>query len=156
MKKLVYLPNKQIKIYIDKTFASPIFKNLLRDTFTISHNTASIYQLKFNNRNTRTMCEISLKLTKKTPERRHWRRSIVFIVNFEHISHIVLMFLLLVLSRWMPAGIPDNIYLLKINNGNIRKRSEICSKLTKSHQNNVTVVFLLLTLNIFQIFQTFF
>ena len=28
----------------------------------------------------------------------------VFIVNFEHISHLVLMFLLLALSRSMPAG----------------------------------------------------
>ena len=108
------------------------------------------------NKNKRKRCEICSKLITKTPERRHWRRSIVFIVNFEHISHLVLMFLLLALSRWMPAGIPDNIYLLKINNRNIRKRSEICSKLTKSHQNNVAVVFLLLTLNIFQIFQTFF
>ena len=31
----------------------------------------------------------------KTPERRQWRRSGVFIVNFEHISHLVLVFLLL-------------------------------------------------------------
>ena len=29
---------------------------------------------------------ICLKLTIKTPERRHWRYSGVFIVNFEHIS----------------------------------------------------------------------
>ena len=43
---------------------------------------------KVNNRNTRTRCEI-----------RHWRRSGIFIVNFEHISHLVLMFLLLTLSR---------------------------------------------------------
>ena len=28
------------------------------------------------------------KLTIKTPERRQWRRSGVFIVNFEHISHL--------------------------------------------------------------------
>ena len=28
-----------------------------------------------------------------------WRRSCVFIVNFEHISHLVLVFLLLTLSR---------------------------------------------------------
>ena len=28
-----------------------------------------------------------------------WRRSGVFIVNFEHISHLVLVFLLLTLSR---------------------------------------------------------
>ena len=39
------------------------------------------------------------KLTIKTPERRHWRRSGVFIVNFEHIPHFVLVFLLLPLSR---------------------------------------------------------
>ena len=29
----------------------------------------------------------------------HWRRSDVFIVNFEHISHLVLLFLLLTLNR---------------------------------------------------------
>ena len=33
--------------------------------------------LKVNNKNTRTT---------STPERRHWHRSGVFIVNFEHIS----------------------------------------------------------------------
>ena len=41
-------------------------------------------------------------LTIKTPERRHC--SDVFIVNFEHISHLAL-FLLLTLSKLMPAGI---------------------------------------------------
>ena len=39
------------------------------------------------------------KVTIKTPERRHRRHSGVFIVNFEHISHLVLVFLLLTLSR---------------------------------------------------------
>ena len=39
------------------------------------------------------MYEIYSKFTIKTPERR--RRSGVFIVNFEHISHLVLVFLLL-------------------------------------------------------------
>ena len=33
-------------------------------------------------------CEICLKLTIKTPKRRHWRRFDVFIVNVEHISHL--------------------------------------------------------------------
>ena len=37
------------------------------------------------------------KLTLETLER--WRRSGVFIVNFEHISHLGLVFLLLTLSR---------------------------------------------------------
>ena len=46
----------------------------------------------------RTRCEICSKLTIKTPERRYWRRSGVF-VNFEHISQLVLVFLLLTLSR---------------------------------------------------------
>ena len=54
--------------------------------------------LKVNNRNSRKKCEICSKSTKKTPERRHWRFSGVFIVNFEHISHLVLVFLLLTLN----------------------------------------------------------
>ena len=58
-----------------------------------------IYLLKVNNRNTSTRCEICSKLTIKTTERRHWRRSGVFIVNSEHIPHHVLVFLLLTLSR---------------------------------------------------------
>ena len=40
---------------------------------------------------TRKMCEICSKLTIKTSERRHWRRSGVFIVNFEQILHIALV-----------------------------------------------------------------
>ena len=47
---------------------------------------AGIYLLKVNNRNTRTRCEICSKLTIKTPERRQWRRSGVFIVNFSSVS----------------------------------------------------------------------
>ena len=43
----------------------------------------------------------------KVNNKRHWRRSGFFIVNFEHISHLVLVFLLLTLSRSMPAGIKD-------------------------------------------------
>ena len=32
--------------------------------------------------------EISSKMTRKTPERRQWRRSGVFNVNFEHVLHL--------------------------------------------------------------------
>ena len=49
------------------------------------------YILKVNSRNTRKRCEICSKLTIKTPD--------VFIVNFEHIVHLVLVFLLLNLSK---------------------------------------------------------
>ena len=53
---------------------------------------AGIYLLKINNRNTRKRCEICSKLIMKTPERRHWRHSGVFIVNFEHVSRLTLVF----------------------------------------------------------------
>ena len=53
-----------------------------------------IYMFKVNNRNNRTRSEICSKLTIKTPERHYWRRSGVFIINFEHILHLVLAFLL--------------------------------------------------------------
>ena len=51
-----------------------------------------VSMLKVNDKNTRARCEICSLLTMKTPERRHWRRSGVFTVNFEHISHLVLVF----------------------------------------------------------------
>ena len=50
-------------------------------------------------------CEVRSKLTMKILERRHWPRSTFFIISFEHISHLVLVFLLLTLSRQMLAGI---------------------------------------------------
>ena len=59
---------------------------------------AGIYLLKVNNRNTSARCEICAKLTIKIPERCHSRGSGIFIVNFEHISHFVLVFLLLTLN----------------------------------------------------------
>ena len=66
-----------------------------------NHNTAiskmipaDIYLLKVNNRNTRKRREIYSKLKIKTPD-----DVAVFIVNFEHVSHPFLVFLLLTLSR---------------------------------------------------------
>ena len=59
-------------------------------------NPAGIYLLKVNNRNTRARCEICLKLKLKTPKERQWRRSSIFTINVEHISHLV--FLLLTLN----------------------------------------------------------
>ena len=59
---------------------------------------AGIYLLKVNSSNARTRCEICSKLKIKTPERNQWRRSGAFIVNFEHILHLALVFLLLTLN----------------------------------------------------------
>ena len=46
------------------------------------------------------MFEVNNKDTRTTP----WRRSGVFIVNLEHISHFVLVFLLLTLNMKLLAG----------------------------------------------------
>ena len=58
-------------------------------------------------RNCVTVSEICSKFTKKTPEQRQWRCSGVFIINFEHILHIVLVFYLLTLKKKIPTGIPQ-------------------------------------------------
>ena len=62
-----------------------------------------IYMPKVNNKSTTKRCGMYLKLTIKIPERRQWcrqwRRSGVFIVNFEYISQLFLVFLLLTLIK---------------------------------------------------------
>ena len=104
----------------------PMWSKFWRKLENAYSYTVGIYMFKVNNRYIRTRCEICSKLTikrpeqrqicskltMKTPERRHWRRSNVFIVNFnifgvvvffianfEHISHFVLVFILLTLGR---------------------------------------------------------
>ena len=62
-------------------------------------NPANIYLFKFDNRNIRKMCEICSKLTIKTPG-----RSDVFIINFEHISHLFLAFPYLILHKKFLLG----------------------------------------------------
>ena len=74
------------------TLASPSFSDVLPNW------PPRKYVLQVNNRNTRARCEICSKLTIKTPEPPLWSRSGVFIVNFEHISHFVLVLLLLTLG----------------------------------------------------------
>ena len=76
-----------------------VFKELQSEVSIVA-NPDGIYLLKVNNRNTRTRCEICSKLTMKTPEKRQWHRSGVFIVNFEDISHLFLVFLLLTLNMY--------------------------------------------------------
>ena len=58
---------------------------------------------KVNNINTRKRCKICSMLTIKTSEWRHWRWSGIFIVNFEHISHLFLVFLLSTFNKYMLA-----------------------------------------------------
>ena len=91
------------KASVPTTVMKAIYKH--SKTFQHGHMTmlkasylAVMYMLKDNNRITRTRCEICSMLTIKTPERRHWLHSGVFTVNFEHISHLVLVFLFLTLN----------------------------------------------------------
>ena len=76
---------------------------MTEDFFKVKYP-AGTYMFKVNNRNTKTRCKICLKLTIKTPEWRQWRRSGVYIVNFKHISRLVLLFLSLTLSSLISAG----------------------------------------------------
>ena len=88
------IENNTSEILDVKTNISKIGTNELYKLIPVGN-----YMFKVNKRNTRTRCEICSKLTIKTTERRHWRRPGVFVVNFEHISHLVLVFLYLTLSR---------------------------------------------------------
>ena len=65
--------------------------------------------LKVNSRNTRTRCKIC--------------SNDVFIINFEHISLLVLVFLLLTGSRYMPAGyVYVHVYIWESGGLNLRER----------------------------------
>ena len=96
--QFVSVTNHKLSSYhtISATTATNIAISLLALVFTT--HPAGISLLKVNNGNTRKISEICSKLTINTPEQRQWHHSSVFIVNFEHISHLVLLFLLLTLD----------------------------------------------------------
>ena len=73
-----------------------IIHNMVRTTITIIADSQLI--LTCAKSTTETLKTLSSKLTIKTPERRHWRGSSVFVANFEHISHLFLEFLLWTLN----------------------------------------------------------
>ena len=66
---------------------------------------ADIYLSELTMETPEQSVEICLKLTITTPERRQWRRPDIFIINFEHISNLLLVFLLLPLIRYMMKSI---------------------------------------------------
>ena len=67
-----------------------------------------IYLLKAKNRNTRTRCKVCSKLTIKILVS-FW---CLYYINFEQISHPVLVFLLLTLNKYLQAGFSLNINLI--------------------------------------------
>ena len=62
---------------------------------------SDIYVLKVLHRNTGTRCKIWSKLTIKTPEQRHWRRSGVLTVNFDHISQLAIVISHHLIASWL-------------------------------------------------------
>ena len=58
----------------------------------------------FNNRKTGKRSKICSNLTINTRRQRHWHYSGIFIVSFEHILHLLPVFLLLTLIRWFRTG----------------------------------------------------
>ena len=97
------LPTENHKIFdftLDNT--QGFFRALLNHSMKVKHqiqHPACIFLLKFNNISTRKRWEICSKLTIKTPERRNGTVLVYFFVNFEHISYLVLVFLLLTLNK---------------------------------------------------------
>ena len=71
----------------------------LRRVNILKHNNcpANIYLFKVNNRKNTKKCELLCE------KRCQWRCSGVFIINFEHISHLFLVFQLLTLNKQMLA-----------------------------------------------------
>ena len=63
--------------------ASAYLYILDNDIYTGKNSSTNIYMFIVNNSNTRQVCKICSKLRIMSPQ----RRSTVFIVNFEHISH---------------------------------------------------------------------
>ena len=77
--------------------------NILLQVLNKCANPFNIYLSKVNNRNRRKRCEkiktLEILKTIKTVERTLQRRSDVFIVDFECIKHVFLMFPLLTLNK---------------------------------------------------------
>ena len=85
------IPDMFWEIVVLRNFEKSSWKNCDMVNFEKIVYPVGNYLLKVNNRSTTKRCEIYSKLTIKTPERCQWYRSGVFIVNFEHISHLVLV-----------------------------------------------------------------
>ena len=79
---------------------SDILTNLVKtEKYYMGPSFISVPAGNYMYKNTRTRCKICSKLTIKKPEQGQWRHFGVFLINFEHISHFVLVFLLLTMNR---------------------------------------------------------
>ena len=79
-----------------------------------SSSLANKYMPKVSNRNTRIRSKTCSKLSKKKSLRRHWYRSVGFTVNFEHIIHLILVYILLTLTLYIVCFKPVSWYSIYI------------------------------------------
>ena len=121
---LIHFPSSEVSLLLERLdnltqlFFTPFCSSPISSWRSFP---AGICLLKVNNRNNRTRCKICSELLVKTPERRQnnirvrirgyvlvsqkfWRRSDDLIANFKHILHLVSVFLLLTLSRYIRLG----------------------------------------------------
>ena len=77
-------------------------------------NPASIDVLNSSNRNIITTFEVCSKLTKKTPERRQWRHSGVFIVNLHRFHTLRWVFPFLTSKYRLKSIVPVNCIYKRI------------------------------------------
>ena len=106
-KLLLYLLliNKLLLRYLHKSF-EPFQGDMKKVRLTFFAFFYFLPALHVNSRNAKTICEICSEVTIKAPEWRRWyHRSGVFIVNFEQVLLICLVFPLLTLNKWMPTGL---------------------------------------------------
>ena len=109
----------------------PILHNALKGTtqssITCSKSTIETLEQR---------CKICSKLTIKPPKRRHWRRFGIFIVNFEHISHLCSAILLLTLSSKCWLG----MRLIRVFHKNVKYLKNMGEKENNNLKINLTYV----------------
>ena len=98
--QIIWVYSFSLQLYLSKVFSRQSrFLDGGLGVETIISTQRAYYLSSVNNGKTRTMCEIWSNLTIKTPGRRQCRCSSDFFVNFEQISHIVLVFPMLPLNK---------------------------------------------------------
>ena len=101
LSKLIYERNFATDVFmwvLQKVFGAAFYKtppSICIKSSILCNIPTNIYLFKFKGKK----YEICSKLKLKTPERRQWRSFSLFIVEFEHISHLFLAFLVLNLNK---------------------------------------------------------
>ena len=102
--EMIYLSQGHTLNIALKLTTMSLFRSIRKTSVLCCYDPANIYLLKVKNRITKRRCELCPKLIIKIPEQHQWLCSVVFIVNFKHISHLFQVFLLLTLNEQMLAG----------------------------------------------------